>query len=63
MSRLLYQLSYAAIRGQLYPKNAPGAIENAPLSPAESVKSVRLITLSLKQKMQLQKQKYHKIPY
>ncbi len=36
MSRLLYQLSYAAIRSQLYPKIAPGAIENTLLSLAKT---------------------------
>jgi hypothetical protein len=57
MSRLLYRLSYAALRGLLYLKTAPGAIENALLSLIESVKPVRLIVLAFKKKMHLPKQK------
>jgi hypothetical protein len=45
MSRLLYRLSYAALRGLLYLKMCPGAIENAPLFLPGSGKTILLIAL------------------
>src|SRR4030042_1390699 len=52
MSRLLYRLSYAALRRPLYLKIRAGAIENTLFSLAGSGKPVALIALAKSKKAQ-----------